>query len=412
MMRLNNRVKKEIDILHIYAGTSGVAGLYIHEIYEKLKELCSQELVVSHYYPFPVGHKWFYRWSDLASPFARRFGRSRLRYLVRYFELFIALLRILFYASVHHIRAINYGLTSDLKIEYLFLRIIKKWSRSILLVTCHDVVPFFTSNNLDQQKRQLERKQKFFSLADFLIVHNESSEDKLKSYFGINDNKAIYVPFPVMDLNDLPCVGNEELLINKPPGLRFRVGIIGQLRKEKGLDILIEAWRCFYSPNKQAELIIAGNIPVGTRYNFGQLRDKSTLIIDHYIRDGLLKQLIRQCDVIVLPYTKGTNSGIPSSVISLGTLLIASDIPLFRANPLISEDFMFEANSPVDLCRLLNWVYGMTKEEKEHYIDLNRNRFVSYRNSFSKYFVEGSPVNKICLSREIPEKEAGDKCGA
>ena len=75
-------MKKQIDILHIYAGTSGAAGLYLDEIHLALNEKYKQEVVVSYNYPFNYGKKWFYRFSDISSIGLKALKIRKIRYIV------------------------------------------------------------------------------------------------------------------------------------------------------------------------------------------------------------------------------------------------------------------------------------------------------------------------------------------
>ena len=377
-------MKKALDILHIYAGTGGSAGLYLSEIYGSLNKAYTQEVVVSKYFPFAYGNKWFYKWSDLSTPCARYIGRSKLRLLIRYLELMVALFRIAIYASLNDIKIVNYGLTSDLQIEYRFLSILKRHLGIKIMITCHDVLPFYGTSDSIMQDRLRRRKQIFFSLADYLLVHNQNAKVDLEKYYDIDVNKVIMVPFPVMDLRELSYAESRtdsRLSSTKP---RLRVGIIGHLRKEKGLETLMNAWFKFYSKEKSAELVVAGNLPSGASYDFEQIKTRSATIIDHFVPDWMYRQLITQCDVIVLPYSKGTNSGLPSSIISLGTLVITSDIPMFRNNPLVPRDFIFKVDNADDLCDKLEWLYNMTAEEKRHFARINDRALTKYRSEFGE----------------------------
>jgi hypothetical protein len=51
----------------------------------------------------------------------------------------------------------------------------------------------------------------------------------------------------------------------------------------------------------------------------------------------------------VLPYRRGTNSGVTSTVLALRRCLIVSDIGMFRSHPLIPKGSFFRSEDSADL---------------------------------------------------------------
>lgn len=390
-------MKKKIDILHVYAGTSGSAGLYLNEIYIALSQKFSQEAIVSYNFNFNYGKRWFYKYSDLSS-FNFFTKVSIIRYFIRYLELVMTLIKIYVFLSRNCIKLINYSLTSDLSIELFFLRLIKQKKSLTLMITCHDVLPF----GIDEQiflKKKIVKKSKFFNLADYLLIHNENSRRDLIDYYNISTN-VIKIPFPIMDLNHLRIPNVYFQIKTNPVKLRF--GMFGHFRPEKGLDILIEAWKLFYCKKKDVELIIAGNIPKNQKYDFNGIKYKSTVVVKRFLEDSVLKNLMSKCDVIILPYKRGTNSGLPSSILSCGAIVLSSDIPMFLNNELILKNYFFKKEDPIDLCSKLEWIYSLSKESLIGYKEENKRLLMSYKNSFTKETV-------ITFEYIFKTKEKSDK---
>lgn len=362
-----------IDILHIYSGTSGYSGIYIDEIYRSLKNEFNQEVIVNAYFPYNYGKKIYYRYSDLCkSP--NLFSGKKIRLYVRFMELFYALVYSFMYILFHKVAIVNYSLISSLKIEIYFLKSLKIFTSSKVIITCHDVIPFQTGYSTYQ--KDMSNRLKFYSLADKLIVHNQYSKDTLISKYKINENKIVCFPFPLMRLDKLYTTYFEKK--NK----KIRFSFIGHLRKEKGIDLLIEAWSIFFSDQKNAELIIAGNLPKGFNFNFDKIRGMNFTLINRFLFNKEYAELILESDFIVLPYIAGTNSGIPSSVFSLNRLIIASNINLFKDGVLIPYEFLFEANNIDSLVQKLNFAYTLSSLEKERFIQEIHNKMVFYNESF------------------------------
>lgn len=386
-------MKNKIDLLHIYAGTRGASGLYLDEIYQALKNNYKQEVIVSAFYSFSYGKKWFYRYSDISSIGLNILKVNIIRKALRFFELIITLLRILIYVKVNKVNYINYGLTSDLTIELLFMRVLKLISNSKLIITCHDIIPF-GSDDPNILSKKIEKKNKFFQLADYLLIHNENSKDELKKYYNIDSDKIFMIYFPLMDLNNLKLEDPKHNFIKDEK--RFTVGMFGNLRKEKGVDVLLNAWSKMYSSSNKNQLIIAGYVPQDINYNFNDFKNKSVVIYDKFINDSDFKDLIESCDVVVLPYKRGTNSGIPSQITSLNTLVLTSDIPMFKNNSMVHRDFLFKSEDSIDLSSKIEWLSSLNSNTIEEYKKENSKLLVNYKESFLDSIVfEFNKINKI-----------------
>jgi glycosyltransferase involved in cell wall biosynthesis len=373
--------KGNIQLVHIYAGTGGSAGLYLHEIYCALEGKYDQEVFVNRYFPFNYGRKIFYRFSELSSPYRIIKKMVLLRHLIRFAELLLAQIYIMIYLIGNKsVKWVNYSLTSDLKIEYYFLIFIQRVLKRKVIITCHDVIPFVAK--IEDEEVKQRSKKFFFDLADNLLVHNENSIKELISYFGINANKIHIFPFPIMDLKKLPEYGKYDDSLFKKDSHFFRVGMVGIFRKAKGLDILLSAWAKYYDPSEKSELLLAGKFIGDAPLNPETYSKMNVHIIDNYIDDKMYRAIIENCDLIVLPYSKGTNSGIPSSVLSLKTLLLTSDIEMFRNNKLINKNYLFSNQDSEMLASKLKWISDLTDEERKLLISQNSLILETYKHDF------------------------------
>jgi len=365
---------KKIKIVHIYYGTSGSAGLYIDRIYKSLFNSCSEDVIVNYYFPFNYGQKVFYKYSELSSPYAKKYPSVLLRHLIRFLELLYSLLFSLFYVLKHKVEVINYNLTADLFPEYLFLLIIKKFTKIKIFITCHDVIPFNSKDsNIDSL---IENKNKFFKIADKLIVHNQNSINDLMRVYGIDEDRVIKFNFPTMNLNNLGF----DLKDSKRK--KFRIGMVGHFRKEKGVQILIDAWRILQKDSKDMEILLAGNFPKDILKDVKEIEGLNAIIMDGFVSDKEYVQIIKDCDVIVLPYTRGTNSGIPSSVILMNTLLLTSDIEMFKNNKIIHPSLLFESGNPKSLAERIVYLYNLSNDERSKLKNIITYLVKNYENEF------------------------------
>lgn len=328
-----------IDIFHIYWGTSGNAGLYLDEIYQSLKQKgFNQQVFVSYYYPFDYGEKIFFRWTDL--------GHSNLkkcRGMIRYVELIRALLRIYYLILKNKPTIVNYSLIGSYAPVLLFIKAVKKFTNSTLVITCHDVCPFQNSfMNISHEKK---RRQIIFELADYLLVHNDNSKMDLYNYYKIRHNKIIMHPFPLMDI--------KKICKLEPVNKEYDFLFIGHLRVEKGIFLLLDAWNQFHELYPEATLCVAGNLPSGMKLNIYDYIPQNITFELRFLSDEDYCKLIISSHCVILPYISGTNSGIVSTVLSLNSDILASDIPMFKNNPMLDEASLFKSESALSLVELL-----------------------------------------------------------
>lgn len=313
-------------IYHIYWGTSGNSGLYLDEIYQVLKNAgFAQKAFVNYYYPFDYGEKIFFKRGDVAMS---RY-KGKIRKLFQLQETLFGYAKILIYSIQDKPMVINYSHVGQSFFFIIwFLKLIKRASRAKLMITCHDVQPHSVSS------KEMKNRSTIFHLADYLLVHNNNSEKELLENFGVSAIRIVKHPFPIMDLSKLT---KEKLNIKKDTDFLF----IGHLRKDKGIEFLLDAWKDFYSINKNATLKVCGQKLKGTEFDEKELSKYNIEFNLSFIADDEYYRYVKSTRYVVLPYLQGTNSGIISTVLSLGTDVLTSDIPMFKENPLVSKQNMF-----------------------------------------------------------------------
>lgn len=355
-------------IYHIYWGTSGNSGLYIDEIYQCLKSAeYDQRIFVSYYYPFDYGEKIFFRHSDMAH--CKMKGTRRK--LLQLYEIIIAIVKILMTAKKEKPAIVNYSLISgSYGFVIWFLKLLKKLSGCKLVITCHDVCPWGTH---EVNSSEMINRQKIFDIADFLLAHNESSIADLQRVFHINRKKIVKHLFPIMDLTKLRAI--------EPVEKQCDFLFIGHLRRDKGVDFLIDSWPKFHQQNDKATLWLCGR-PQGQNFDVELLKAQNVTCNLGYISEEDYCRYIQSARYVVLPYLMGTNSGIISTVLSLGANVISSDIPMFQDNPLVSKDNMFKAGDQASFIELLQ-VKFETQEDKDTDLALKK-----YRYQFGKEVID------------------------
>lgn len=361
-------------IYHIYWGTAGNAGLYLDEIYQALEgEGYSQKAFVSYYYPFNYGEKVFFKRTEMEHCKYKGIVRKVLQVT----ELLYALFVIWYNSSKDKPRIINYSYVSRGNVFILFfLKLIKKASGCKLVITCHDVIPIIENKAL--YDKEIAIKSKIYSLADYYLVHTETSRNELQQLFCVEDNQIVMHLFPLMDLSKLDH-GKD----NSPVMYDFL--FIGHMRPEKGVSLLLDAWKQYHREYPQSTLCIAGNPcyykeyidehrasfeKEGVEFKLGFIKD------DDYIR------IIKSAKCVVFPYSGGTNSGVISTVVSLGKDVITSDLGMFVNNPFVPKENMFKAGDVVSLVeKLSEYMNGKLVSD-------SRERVSEFRSLFNKQVKE------------------------
>lgn len=330
-------------IYHVYWGTAGNAGLYLDEIYQTLKaDGFEQEAFVNYHFPFSYGHKVFFKWTEMGHCSVPR----KLRNTVRLIELLYALTIIYINILIHRPEVVNYSLIGVFSPVLVFLKLIKKTTKCKLILTCHDVMPF--ENAVQSITKQEKMRKEGFDLADFLLVHNQNAASELVKSFHQQPQKILRHSFPIMDMRK---IYHQPL----PTERKYDFLFLGHLRKEKGIEILLEAWTLFHTSHPQANLCIAGFAPFG--FDKSKYTGMNIDFILQFLSDEQYFNLGSTARCVILPYTRGTNSGVVSTLVTFNNDIITSDLDMFKSNSLLSQELMFECGNPQALVEKMEQVY-------------------------------------------------------
>ena len=369
-------------IYHIYWGTAGNAGLYLDEIYQALKKVgYQQKAFVSYYYPFDYGEKIFFKRTEME----HSQYKGGLRKMLQAVELIAALIKIYISVKKDNPEIINYSYVSSGNVIILhFLKKMKKACNCKLVITCHDVVPF--AKNKKVYESELLIKKQIYAQADYYLIHNENSRNDLHKLFKIEDNRVLMHPFPLMDLSKLDATSNNE-------PTQFDFLFIGQMRREKGIDILVEAWKLFHSKYPSLKLCIAGNPNYYKDYFIEKdalCRNINIVLKLGFVKDEDYAHIVKSARCVVFPYIAGTNSGVISTVISLRRDIITSNIDMFSNNPLVPVKNMFVAGDINSLLKKMEeYENGVLDFENEEKIEKYREEFnEKVKNVYSNMLVK------------------------
>lgn len=239
--------------------------------------------------------------------------------------------------------------TSDF-LTFLLIFFSKVFSKK-LIVIAHDIESF-KGNNISFFEKII-----YNNFADSVIVHNKFCYKKLSE--KINNPEKIeiikqggYISYfgkmPSMD----EAFRHLKLDVSKKYILFF-----GQIKKDKGLDILLNALK---DVNQNIHLIIAGK---NTDSDFLLYRkliknngiEDRVMVKNYFISNTEMKNLFSCSSAIILPYKKIYQSAVILMSMSLNLPVIASDLK--PINELIIDNFdgiTFSSEDTHDLARKIN----------------------------------------------------------
>ena len=252
-------------------------------------------------------------------------------------------------------------------ITYKFFFKLIKLSRLKLIIIVHDLIPLASN----YPKLILSSQKSLLSLADEYIVHNSHSQEGLKSF----NKKINLVRFPLMEIDNINYSNS-----NKKNKINFL--FLGHLRKEKGIEILINVWKKFSKKYDNIELTIAGSIAPGLEYDFSGLKKFNSIF--EYINDDKYFELIKTCDYGILPYTGGTNSGVFSTIVALNKPVITSDISLFKDSDFSVKELMFKSGDENNFLEILERLMINPRKTNKYFKEQIEKKIKKIRNFFAE----------------------------
>ncbi len=111
-----------------------------------------------------------------------------------------------------------------------------------------------------------------------------------------------------------------------PAGARV-VAFAGHVRRYKGVDVLLEAWRRVREKRRDVHLVVAGE-----DYRPGSLRRRAAgqcdalHVVPRYLSDDELADVVACADCMVFPYLRASQSGLLPVARESGTRVVVSDV--------------------------------------------------------------------------------------
>jgi len=224
------------------------------------------------------------------------------------------------------------------------------------LITMHTVHHPYTI-----RPETLEFQKKLGNYVDAVIVHSVVQEFELYSQ-GIDPRRVHRIPHgtfvnPYLGYPRPKLASSLGIVYDK---LRFPIiTLMGFLRPDKGLDVLVEALGTLKDIN--ATLVIGGEVRDSEiKYVVYKLLNSGHIFIEKYLSDEEMLMLASLADIILLPYKDKPGAYSVSGVLhlSMGSLkpVIGTSVPRLIELYQYAPRFVVKPNDPKELAFKIKWL--------------------------------------------------------
>ena len=219
-----------------------------------------------------------------------------------------------------------------------------------VVLTVHDFTSFADENESTIISKFI------YNLTDIVLTHNAFSKNEIIKVTSISSSNIYIIPHG----NYTPFISvqndknNSKEILNLPKDKTILL-FFGMIKKVKGLEILLEAFKKVVDTNSDIVLLIAGKPWEDDFDEYQKIIDRNNLskhIILHtkFIPHEDVKHYYCVSDLVVLPYKKIYQSGVLMMTLSYERPAIVSNLPSLME--VISDNengFLFETENSNDL---------------------------------------------------------------
>jgi len=305
---------------------SGSVAPYIHNLANALTDAgCQVDLYTGPYWMHTIGklkqhiysaHVFFYKNSQLRAYAARGTSFSGVWNGIRLFSHLYGMTQLLLRCNDAYV--IHMQFLPVPVIDLLWMKL-ARWERPVVL-TVHDLLPPEAADGW--MVRGVWRE--IYRTADKLIVHAKCTAKWLQEEFGVELEKIVQIPHPAMEhLQGLATMQPEASTVP-------RVLFFGQLRADKGLDVLLDAIAELKRREVKVRLLVAG----ATRVNIDVYEEQARkLDLGEMVefRWGIVSEretagMFLNAALVALPYRRIDQSGVALAACALGRAIVASRV--------------------------------------------------------------------------------------
>lgn len=217
--------------------------------------------------------------------------------------------------------------TSSVAHMYFAIEILNKLSaKKPVVIEFHEVVDPLESSIIPIKIYSRVMGRLIRRLAYHYVVHSESDRKLICEIYGIPDKKISIIPHGIYDQYRRVENAKKKIGIDED----FAILFFGLLRPYKGVKYLIKAFEMLpVEVVRDSRLLIVGetwedkdSVKLAKSSIY---RDKIT-VVNRYVSDEEISLYFSASDVLVLPYTRASQSGVAHIAMALGLPIIASKV--------------------------------------------------------------------------------------
>jgi glycosyltransferase involved in cell wall biosynthesis len=202
-----------------------------------------------------------------------------------------------------------------------------------------------------------------YRISDHIFVHTEQMKRELLQDFAVRARAVTVIPFGIN--NSLPCTDLTTTDAKRRLGIKNgerTILFFGNIGPYKGLDYLVTAFQSINARSGEYRLIIAGKPRGGSEKYVNEIREATRLDVDRgriiqrieHIPDPETELYFKAADVLVLPYTFVSQSGVLFLGYSFGLPVVATDVGSLREDVIEGETgFLCKPSDSADLARTI-----------------------------------------------------------
>jgi len=250
--------------------------------------------------------------------------------------------------------------------------IVKLFSHTKILFICHNVVEHESS----WVKRMVSRM--VLAQGDYFIVHSREEKERLQDLIGDRIIKDTFIP--TFDVFNNKVITKEKAKETIDIADERVILFFGFVRKYKGLKYLLEAMPVILQA-VSAKLLIAGEF-WGDKQQYLDLIESLQIvdhvkIVDAYIPNEDMPAYFYASDIVVLPYTSVTSSGLVQLAYGFNKPVVVSNIGSLSQTVIDKKTgFLVEPGDPRGIAdSVIDYYRNYTEEEMTDNIRRENYRF-------------------------------------
>lgn len=295
--------------------------------------------------------------------------------IIRGFRFIIATLKSLKSAKKNKATIIHLNIFHWDLLEYFILFCSKIIFNMKTVSTIHDVESFASVNNSSKSKHK-----KFANLLDGVLFFNEFSRNEF--FKNLKEEKIESTLIKDLGFSKIVKKTKDECRekLNIPKN-KFVVLFFGQIKKVKGIDILLQSINHVVDLNQNIEFVIAGRPWKDNLKNYEDYISKNNIssfikLNASFIAEDQLPYYFQSADMGILPYKKIYNSEVLLNFLSYKLPVLCSDLPVF--SEIISDKengLIFKSEDSLDLANKI--IFAINNQELLNQIGDNGYKYLT-----------------------------------